>query len=431
MGAYRVARPGGALLADVPLPELTRRDLERLRDALIDGGRAGTTAAKAIGAVSVFWQWWAAETEHPGRNPAAGVTRPGSPARVEYLELGEIPALYERCQRYGPPGLLPMVFTALNTGLRKGELFGLRRPFVHLGARRIDVVASYDGPPKSGRPRSVAISDDLLPELRRWLEHVPPTPEGLVFPVPAFGRGGRWCAWSEWRGPWIMGTKQHMVGLPALLPPRPGGGTWSAPWHLLRHTFASQWAMAGRSLHELQAILGHSSITTTQRYAHLCPDRLQRRMAGFGLGWGGPAEPAPETESERVRALRRELAELRRQLARAEREGERLRCRLRAAAAGPAACSEGYSAWDAWAEAFAAALLERGEPRALAVLDAFGALYAEGQVPALRAVARLLGLGRSEMGIVTWARRAGLPAPPRGGGPRRRLSDAEIRRLRG
>jgi hypothetical protein len=44
------------------------------------------------------------------------------------------------------------------------------------------------------------------------------------------------------------------------------------PWYqATRHTFASHWAMAGRDLRELQAILGHASITDTERYAHLSP----------------------------------------------------------------------------------------------------------------------------------------------------------------
>ena len=39
-----------------------------------------------------------------------------------------------------------------------------------------------------------------------------------------------------------------------------------------RHTFASQWVMNGGSMEELAKILGHSSPSTTQHYAHLAPD---------------------------------------------------------------------------------------------------------------------------------------------------------------
>lgn len=45
-------------------------------------------------------------------------------------------------------------------------------------------------------------------------------------------------------------------------------------WHAMRHTFASHLAMAGVALPAIQKLLGHSSITTTMRYAHLCPSTL-------------------------------------------------------------------------------------------------------------------------------------------------------------
>ena len=42
-------------------------------------------------------------------------------------------------------------------------------------------------------------------------------------------------------------------------------------FHDLRHTFASRWMMNGGDLYVLKEILGHKSITMTQRYAHLAP----------------------------------------------------------------------------------------------------------------------------------------------------------------
>ena len=44
--------------------------------------------------------------------------------------------------------------------------------------------------------------------------------------------------------------------------------------HDLRHSFASFLVNAGRTLYEVQKILGHTQVKTTQRYAHLSQDTL-------------------------------------------------------------------------------------------------------------------------------------------------------------
>jgi site-specific recombinase XerD len=42
-------------------------------------------------------------------------------------------------------------------------------------------------------------------------------------------------------------------------------------WHDMRHSFASQLVKAGVSLRQVQALLGHATITMAMRYAHLAP----------------------------------------------------------------------------------------------------------------------------------------------------------------
>ena len=44
--------------------------------------------------------------------------------------------------------------------------------------------------------------------------------------------------------------------------------------HDLRHSFASLLINSGRSLYEVQKLLGHTQIKTTQRYAHFSPETL-------------------------------------------------------------------------------------------------------------------------------------------------------------
>ena len=54
------------------------------------------------------------------------------------------------------------------------------------------------------------------------------------------------------------------------------------PFHILRHSFASHFIMAGGNVLSLQKILGHASIEMTLVYAHLAPDFLRASWIGCG-----------------------------------------------------------------------------------------------------------------------------------------------------
>ena len=73
-------------------------------------------------------------------------------------------------------------------------------------------------------------------------------------------------------------------------------------FHDLRHTCASWLIMRGRSLKEVQEILGHREFSMTLRYAHLSPDRLREAVAALEdfrndsahkSAHGGKIDPAP------------------------------------------------------------------------------------------------------------------------------------------
>ena len=141
-------------------------------------------------------------------------------------------------------------------GLRTGEVFALKWHSVDLPGRRILVRESVKGPTKDRDPRPVPILDALYPVLAAW--KVKTGGAGVV--VPPLRSDGKKVDKNT-------PGKALREALEALGLAREGLGWYEAT----RHTFASHWAMAGRPLRELQAILGHSSIAVTERYAHLAP----------------------------------------------------------------------------------------------------------------------------------------------------------------
>lgn len=142
-------------------------------------------------------------------------------------------------------------------GLRTGEVFALRWSSVDLVGRRLLVSESVGGLTKDREARAVPILDPLLPILKAW--KVSSGGAGLV--IPPMRKDGDHVD----RATPAIHLRRALVelGLPPLEP---------KPWYqATRHTFASQWVMAGNSLRELQKLLGHVSITDTERYAHLAP----------------------------------------------------------------------------------------------------------------------------------------------------------------
>lgn len=199
---------------------------------------------------------------------------PANPARVG--EAVNLPAMDSTEMRFLDPGevdelarAIPerfrtLVLTAAYTGLRWGELTGLRAKRLALPERRLTVAESlaevrghhtFKTPKTAASRRSVALPaalvDVLADHLRRW----PAVGGGLVFTDPA-------------GGPIRRSNFRRRVWLPAV------GETVGEPcrFHDLRHTHAAWLIGQGEHPKTIQSRLGHASISTTlDRYGHLMP----------------------------------------------------------------------------------------------------------------------------------------------------------------
>ena len=151
--------------------------------------------------------------------------------------------------------LKPLVLLSLNTGLRRGELFGLMWPDVDLEQVHLTVRGAAA---KSGRTRHVPLNGEAIAALTAWRAQSS-TETGLVFP----GRDGNQL--NNVRKAWSGVLK--------------AAGISGFRWHDLRHTFASRLAMAGVDLNTVRQLLGHSAYQMTLRYAHVAPEHKAAAVA--------------------------------------------------------------------------------------------------------------------------------------------------------
>jgi integrase len=185
-----------------------------------------------------------------------------------FLDLEEIARLIQHV----PPVWRVCVMVAISTGLRRGELFGMRKGWIDFATQTIRVLGSYDSPStKSNKPRTVPIPDEVVPVLRTHVEQL----QGeLVFPRPNGSMYGPQFEPSELLKKWAEAA----------------GIAKELRWHDLRATYATH-ANAQADSRFTQAVLGHASLVTSERYIGIAHSRLMKEGRALRLVSG--ADPAP------------------------------------------------------------------------------------------------------------------------------------------
>lgn len=242
-------------------PLTVKHALRLLRAALaaaVDAGRLRENAAREV---------------RPPK-PRAAVHEPWT-----FLEPAEVAAVTGCPEIPDPERTIYTV--AIYTGLRLGELWGLRWEDVRLDGDRPEVTVrrSHAGATKSGKVRRVP----LLPQARAALDALAGRRDGWVFPGEHGQR--RRDDDARWSPGWrfvdrASGARERVAVNGYRLR---AGITRRVRFHDLRHTCASHLLMGTWGvrlpIEEVSAWLGHSSTAVTQRYAHLAPDHLSARVA--------------------------------------------------------------------------------------------------------------------------------------------------------
>ncbi len=150
--------------------------------------------------------------------------------------------------------LEPLVLLAMNTGMRRGELFNLDWSRVDFDNKVLTVSAATA---KSSKVRHIPLNAEAQHVLKTLYK---PNAEGLVFPNPQ--QGGVMTTIKKAWGQVVTRAKLS-----------------DFRFHDLRHHFASKLVMAGVDLNTVRELLGHASLEMTLRYAHLAPEHKAQAVA--------------------------------------------------------------------------------------------------------------------------------------------------------
>ncbi|OAB87934.1 hypothetical protein AWH69_07905 [Janibacter melonis] len=210
-----------------------------------------------------------------GLIPANPCTLRGAGVIKSRERVPATPTEVARIAEHMPDRFAAAVIVAAYSGLRAGELFGLTRAHVDLSAGILRVERALVeirgeslrfGPPKTASSlRTVHLPSPVTAVLAEHMaHHAAPGPDALIF-----AREDRRPVIAAERTKMFRDACSHV-------------GRHDLRWHDLRHTGATIAAQNGASLRELQARLGHSTVSAAMRYQHATTERdreLADRMA--------------------------------------------------------------------------------------------------------------------------------------------------------
>lgn len=225
-------------------------------------GRASATINRELGLLSSAIGYARKALGWQIENPVSGRRLAEPEGRVRWIKRGEANSLIAASRTLlRAPHLPSFIVLSLNTGCRRGELLNLEWDRVDFENGLIHLEAKHT---KSNRRRSVPLNDDAL---------------GALQTLNAFRK--QYCSQSNWVFCRRNGTRIASVKT-AFRKARELAGIQDFRIHDQRHTTASWAVNDGADLYVVRQLLGHASVKTTERYAHLAPHRVREMVSLLG-----------------------------------------------------------------------------------------------------------------------------------------------------
>jgi integrase len=255
------------------MDDIQRQDVFKMHQEVTAAGAAPGSINRLIILLRFIYNL-ALLWEVPGikTNPSKGVQLlKENNKRDRYLSVDEARRLYEVVCQSDNIMLKYIVPMLILTGARKREVLDAEWQNFDLERRIWRIPLN-----KSGTARHVPLSDGALTILRD-------TPKRAGCPYP-FANPDTLKPYASIFRSWA--TARNRAGLPEVRV------------HDLRHSFASLLINQGRSLYEVQSILGHTQVKTTQRYAHLANETLLAAANAASLAVASVITPKQITSTE-------------------------------------------------------------------------------------------------------------------------------------
>jgi integrase len=247
--------------------EALHRDITTQRGTPVRANRVIEVVRRAFN-LAIRWEW-------VEKNPASGQLRNPEEKRQRYLSPEELSRLSTALAAHHEPVSADAIRMLMLTGARKSEVLGATWEMFDLDA---GVWTKPSAHTKQRKEHRVPVSANALTLLKRIRE----TAEGpYVFP----GKGG-YQPLTDVKRSWAAVCKAADIT--------------GARIHDLRHSFASLLVSGGASLPIIGAMLGHTQVQTTQRYAHLYDEPLRAAADHVGktIDMAGEKKHTARTETK-------------------------------------------------------------------------------------------------------------------------------------
>lgn len=250
--------------------QATHRDFRRFLSSLSGAGYAKTTVNRRLSAVRSFYSWLVREGVIES-NPASVVSSPKLPKPLPHvLSQEDVEKLLKCADSSTPAGALDAALVELlyASGARIGEVASLDVDRIDFSDKSVRLFG------KGSKERIVPLYPAALHALDAYLAHARPvllanhkgglTAEEAADAQRALFINARGARMSERSLRARFEKLLAQAGLAGMATP-----------HTMRHTFATEVLDGGADLRSVQEMLGHASLSTTQIYTHLTPERLR------------------------------------------------------------------------------------------------------------------------------------------------------------